>query len=84
MQTPAGSSDVTLQKISKHNKKSSATRLTPAIVRPVIEVVVGDYPDMGEYLGDTATIVCSPYFKHGLVKVMNGTMFDSCYCKIGI
>jgi len=45
--------------------------LTPAIVRPVFEVAVEDYPDMGEYLGDTATIVCSPDFKHGLVKVMN-------------
>ena len=46
--------------------------MTPAIVRPVFKAVVEDYPEMGEYLGDTAIIVCSPDFENELVKLMNG------------
>ncbi len=59
-QTPAGSSDDTLQKFQSITKNLQEQGLTPAIVRPVFEAVADDYPEMGEYLGDTATIVCSP------------------------
>ena len=68
-----------LEVLMKHFKKfQSITKnlqqqgLTPAIVRPVFKAVVEDYPEMGEYLGDTATTVCSPDFENGLVKLING------------
>ena len=50
------------QSIIKNLQKQG---LTPAIVRQVFKAVVEEYPEIGEYLDDAATIMCSPNFEMG-------------------